>query len=95
MENLSAANICQMPEAWANTKTWQEACSKSHADTQTSHHDLLVPSAIVGLPILMLLSILFTKKLSLHYRRQHQRNRAFARLQKVVMLERMLSIKVK
>ena len=95
MENLSAANICQMPEAWANTNTWQEACSKSNADTQTSHHELLVPSAIVLLPILMLLSILFTRKLRLHYRRQHQRNKAFARLQKVVMLERMLSIKVK
>lgn len=95
MDNLYAANICQTPKAWANTKTWQETCSKSNADMQTSHNDLLIPSAIVVLPIFMLVSILITRKLRLHYRRQQQRNKAFARLQKVVTLERMLSIKVK
>lgn len=95
MNNPYIANICQMPEVWANTKTWQETCSKSNADTQTSHNELLIPSAIVVLPILMLISILITRKLHRHYHRQHQRNRAFDRLQKVAMLERMLSIKVK
>ncbi|MDV2991539.1 MAG: hypothetical protein N4J56_001193 [Chroococcidiopsis sp. SAG 2025] len=95
MDNLYAANICQTPKAWANTKTWQETCSKSNADTQTSHNDLLIPSAIVILPIFMLVSILVTRKLRRHYHRQQQRNRAFARLQKVALLERMLSIKVK
>ena len=39
MDRLYAADICQMPEAWANTKTWQEACSKSNVHPQNSHHD--------------------------------------------------------
>ena len=95
MDYSYTANICQMPEAWANTKTWQEACSKSNAQTQNSHHDLLLPSAIVLLPILMLVSILFTRKLKQHHRRQQQRDRVFVRLQQVAMLERMLNIKVK
>jgi hypothetical protein len=84
-----------MSQAWANTKTQQEVCSKSNLNLQTSDRDLLLPSAIVILPILMLVSILFTKKLKQHYRRQHQRNLAFTRLQQVAMLERMLNIKVK
>jgi hypothetical protein len=95
VDHLYAANICQMPEAWANTKTWQEACSKSNVHPQNSHNDLLLPSAIVVLPILMLVSLLFTRKLRQHYRRQHQRNLVFTRLQQVAMLERMLNIKVK
>ncbi len=95
MDNSYAANICQMPEAWANTKTWQEACSKSNAHPQTSDRDLLLPSAIIIIPILMLVSILFTRKLKQHHRRQQHRDRAFARLQRVAMLERMLNIKVK
>ena len=54
MDRLYATNICQMPEAWANTKTWQEACSKSNIHPQNSHNDLLMPSAVVLLPILTL-----------------------------------------
>ena len=95
MDRLYATNICQMPEAWANTKTWQEACSKSNIHPQNSHNDLLMPSAVVLLPILTLVSILLTRRLGQRYRRQHQRNKAFNRLQKVAMLERMLNIKVK
>jgi hypothetical protein len=95
VDRLYAANICQMPEAWANTKTWQEACSKSNVHPQNSHHELLLPSAIVVLPILMIVSILLSRKLRQRHRRQHQRNLAFTRLQQVAMLERMLNIKVK
>ena len=91
MDNLYVANICQKPEAWANTKILQESCSKSNVHTQNHQHDLLLPSAVIVIPMLMVT----IWKLGQHYQRQQQRNRAFVRLQKIVMLERMLNKQVK